>query len=984
MIQRILPVLLLWASAQVLYGQNFSNGFNFSLPYFDSTAQSFLPAFPAYTIGAAHRVAAAANGSFQLPNGKPIRFWGVNIVAAACFPPKNKAAAIAARMRKMGINLVRFHHLENNWSGDDGCIFRYAQGTRQLNATTHDRLEYFIAQLKRNGIYVNMNLNVSRVFKEADGVRGADSLPEFAKAVTLFDPFLQQLQREYAQQVLTHVNPYTGLPLGQDPVLAMVEMNNENTLYGSWKDNALRFQAQGGWLINRHHRMLDSLWQVFLTNKYGTQANLATAWNAGLVAPGQGELLQNGGFETGNAFAAPWYLEQHAGAQATASVSTQSPFAGNACGRLQVNNATGTEWHIQFKNAGFSLKKDSVYVLKFAGRALSPTTLSVSVMRDNDPYNWYGGMSVHLTTQWQTFTLSFTAPENNSGAGRVTINAGDKSGTFFFDAFSLGPPSISGVLPGENLASKNIKRILHSERLLFSNRRVADLAAFYHALEKNHFDALRGYLKQDLQVSAPITGTNALTGPSGAYTNSDMDYLDDHSYWDHPWFTQGSWDPYYWLIGNTSLLRSQYLDAVSNITAGLQLRDKPYTISEYNHAAPNRFRTEMVPALLAYSAFHGVDGIMWFDYNSSINWEADFMDGFFSVHRDNSIMAMFPACAYAYREGMIAEDNNPLLVSYSTDWLQLSAKKDNEGRWGKYYPYSRGLALTHSLRVADYAAAQTSDFTQLPPIATGNLFTTQTGETAFDATKGVLATATPRYCALSGFLGQNPNVQAGDLRLLQANEFGAITWVALGEAPLQQASRSLLTISTKLQNNGMVWDGLQSVHNNWGTAPTQIAPMSAALRLQIQADSIRVYPLDVRGKEGAGKTYYPGSSGNFDIALNQAQQKTLWWGIQAFGSGITGTTLPQDATLPVRLYPNPATNGPLTLEYTLPTAARAVVRVYDALGRLQLTQEAEQSSGRQFTALDVSRLPKGVYAYSLELVGKGQVSGGSFVVAGRP
>jgi hypothetical protein len=321
--------LLLAVTPLLLNAQNFSGGFNFNLPAFDSTAQTFLPTFPAYRIAAAHRVSANANdGRFHLPDGRPIRFWGVNIVASAAFPDKNKAAAIAARLRKMGINLVRFHHLENNWSGDNGCIFIYSQGSRKLNPVTLDRLDYFIAQLRRNGIYVNMNLNVSRIFKESDGVPGADSLPEFAKAVTLYDPWLQQLQREYAQQLLGHVNPYTGVALAADPVLAMVEMNNENTLYGAWKDNALRPIVQGGWLLARHNQILDDLWNGWLSTKYGTQSALTNAWNAGVVPPGQGNILQQGGFESGT-LTTPWILELHTTAQATAGITNQGAFAGN-------------------------------------------------------------------------------------------------------------------------------------------------------------------------------------------------------------------------------------------------------------------------------------------------------------------------------------------------------------------------------------------------------------------------------------------------------------------------------------------------------------------------------------------------------------------------------------------------------------------------------------------------------------------------------
>jgi len=95
------------------------------------------------------------------------------------------------------------------------------------------------------------------------------------------------------------------------------------------------------------------------------------------------------------------------------------------------------------------------------------------------------------------------------------------------------------------------------------------------------------------------------------------------------------------------------------------MRQKPYTISLYNHGSPNRYRTEMVPALAAYSAFHGVDGVMWFEYNTSFDWTTDIVNGHFSLNRDNSIMSLFPSCAYAFRKGYIQEESSPISGSPS-------------------------------------------------------------------------------------------------------------------------------------------------------------------------------------------------------------------------------------------------------------------------------------------------------------------------------
>lgn len=952
-----------------LYAQNFDGGFSFFIPYYDSSAQEFLPEFPAFTIGEAHRVSAGADGMFYA-GGEPVRFWGVNIVSGACFPEKEEAPAIAARMRKMGVNLVRFHHLDNpSWGGANTSLFLNGQnGTRQLNPVTLDRLDYFIAQLKRNGIYVNMNLNVSRTFQEADGVPGADSIPDFGKGVTLFDPWMQVLQKEYAEQLLGHVNPYTGLPLAEDPVLAMVEMNNENSLYGLWKEGRLRPFAEGGALLWRHNEMLDSLWHAWLLDKYGSQSALAAAWNAGATQPGDGQLLANGGFETGTV-SSPWVLELHDAAQAELSASNQNPFEGSYCARLQVGNTTGADWHIQFKQAGFSLKKDSSYVLQFAARAETPMNISVAAMRDNSPYTWYTGASYGLTEEWQTFSFSFVAPEDNTGHGRITISPLGE-GVLYFDAFSLSPPWQTGLLDGESLEEGSVQRILWAERLLYTDARLADIAAFYLYLQRSHFEDLSAYLQEELGVPAPITGTNALGGVSDASLHEGLGYFDDHNYWDHPWFPGNAWDPYNWLIRNEPLLKDDFLSSVTNVCAGLQLADKPYTVSEYNHAAPNRFRTEMVHALAAYSAFHGVDGIMWFDYNGNSRWDGNFLDGFFSLHRDNSIMAMFPAFAYAFRNGFLAEESSPIEVEYSPGWIYRSGKIDNQGRWGKFVPYDRRLGLTNSIRTRSYQAEATTDFTALPQVG-GNPYTTSTGETTLDTEKGLLATAAPRFAAVTGFLEDGANTTAGELTLVQASRFGSVSWLALSQAPLATAHRSLLTIATVQQNTGMVWDGIQTVHNNWGTGPTVQAPLALTLRLHIQADSLRVYPLNSIGETGEPFVLLPISPGYFELAIDQEEQPTLWFGLEALGGLVPVKEAPGMGML-LRHYPNPVGAGPHYIEYRLAEGAEVELSVFNAQGQLVVRrEEGWLAVGAHRTAFEADGLAAGSYVFSLAVRGKG-------------
>ena len=60
-----------------------------------------------------------------------------------------------------------------------------------------------------------------------------------AKVVNYFDEQVQMLHREYAQQLLTHRNPYTGAEYRHEPAVAIVELVNENSIVEAWFSDRL-------------------------------------------------------------------------------------------------------------------------------------------------------------------------------------------------------------------------------------------------------------------------------------------------------------------------------------------------------------------------------------------------------------------------------------------------------------------------------------------------------------------------------------------------------------------------------------------------------------------------------------------------------------------------------------------------------------------------------------------------------------------------
>ena len=892
--------LILFAPLSV-FSQNFDNGYEFFMPPFDSSGQKYLPSFPAAPM--TEFISVDTDGHFYAGNRR-IRFWGGNNVSGACFPEKDLTPGITDRMRKVGINIIRFHHMDNPWSGQSGVIFdRSTGGTRHFHPDQLDKFHFLLSHMKRNGIYANLNLLVSREFQTADGIPDAADLWAGGRVVNMFDPEMIELQKEYARNLLTGVNAYTGLALKDDPVVAMVEIANENSIYGYWKNSDLTTQDNGGILLPRHDQMLDELWNTFLQEKYPDQSDLEHSWNEDTGGGGINQ-VSDGNFESGN-IDTEWNMELHSSAEATITAVEENPYEGDFCGKVEVTRATDVNWHTQFRQIGFDLKQGKSYRLKFAARADQNRVVTAYVQQNFDPWHWYNGSNFNVTDQWQEFEIDVAPFEDNTGRVRLGFMFDADVGTFWFDNISLSETGLEGIRPGELLSAANIQRIRYRDLKQYSENRTKDLTEFYIKLQKDYFDEMYRFLKEDLGVKVPVSGTNALTGVADLYTNSDLDYIDDHGYWDHPWWPNG-WSLNNWYIRNTSMLENWRLGQISDLFEGLAIEGKPLTISEFRIPFPNRRETEMIPLLTSYGAFHDTDGIMFFQYNeSNWNWESDKIADWWSMHRNPALMSMMPIFGKVFRDGLIAPADRKLTLKYPQDYIRKMSRFDNSGRWSTFSPYDDRLNLGNAVRVSDFNSSEPLNLNELPEESDAEVVPTSTFETKFDAENNFVTTVTPKFVSITGKLNNPLQVSADILQITGANNWGTVAWLSLTEEPLTTSRRSLLTLTSEVQNSNMNWTGPDNVDNEFGNAPTLMYPLATSLLLEIEADSVQLFPLSPTGKEGRFVTHYPIAPKTFLIGIDQAETETPWYGIEAFGDAVSSAEEAPIEKIGVSVFPNP-------------------------------------------------------------------------------
>ena len=204
-------------------------------------------------------------GRLAKPNGERFRIWGVNFTGSSCFPSKEDAPVVAEHLARFGINCIRFHFLDSNWS--DSVFIKGRDDTRALDERQLDKWDYFVAELKKRGIYTNINLNVGRNYRKGDGVKDYEYLG-MAKVVNYFDVRVQELHREYARQLLTHYNPYTKSQYRYEPAVATIELVNENSIVEAWMADRLlgknTGQQRGTWID------ITPYYAEKLTEKYNT------------------------------------------------------------------------------------------------------------------------------------------------------------------------------------------------------------------------------------------------------------------------------------------------------------------------------------------------------------------------------------------------------------------------------------------------------------------------------------------------------------------------------------------------------------------------------------------------------------------------------------------------------------------------------------------------------------------------------------------
>ena len=597
-----------------------------------------------------------------------------------------------------------------------------------------------------------------------------------------------ELQKKYARDLLTHVNPYTGNAYTREPAVAFVEINNENALHATWGEGKL------DQLPEPYASTYRKLWNGWLKHKYGTTDQLRKAWNAGAVPLGS-ELLHNSHFTS--AITSPWNLERDDDAQAEWSTQPEGP-GRRPCLRIVVNRRGSVAWHPQFSHAGLHFRKDRPYTLSFQMRAGGKQRIELDARQAHEPWDQLGfSAQAGLGPEWKSFRYTFTVSQDDAD-GRITWT-GLHPGRYDLADVSLRPGGVLGLGPAERLEDSTVP-VLTKGTMSFTTAARHDFADFLWDTEAHYWWGMYRFLKNELGVKSLVTGTQM--GWSPPHVQAALDYVDGHSYWQHPTFPGRPWDSRDWYVEDLALV-NQAGGTLSRL-ASTRVAGKPYTVSEYNHPQPLTHAAEGFPMIAAFGAFQGWSAIYSFDYTGDNHYELDKLDGFFDIKSDPSRMVHMPACAALFVRGDVAPARQTLLASMPLE-AEHRQLHDSQSAWTlttDRFGLDARWSLIHAIGL-DLKGEKAS---RPPgPLSATKAFVSDTGQLCWDVSQpgaGYFTADTPRTKLFTGFIhGRRFRVGKVELAVRSTRlDWATVTMTVIDGQGFDGPGRLLIAATGLVQN----------------------------------------------------------------------------------------------------------------------------------------------------------------------------------------
>ncbi|MDW8107896.1 MAG: carbohydrate binding domain-containing protein, partial [Armatimonadota bacterium] len=628
-------------------------------------------------------------------------------------------------------------------------------------------------------------------------------------------------------------------------------------------------------------RELQRLWNQWLAQRYANTEVLRKAWRLQPEPLGK-PMLRNPRFTEG---LQGWSLEQHGEARGTASVEPGAPNGSNAV-RIEYTRTSPVNWHGQFNQSGLRVEAERRYTLRFYARASHKRTLGVNIGQAHPPWAILGfDTTFEVSTEWREYRFSFTLAQSDDNARVNFYNLAEQTGAVYLADVQLMPGGEPPFLPaGDVLGERRVPLVRQRERGSTPLPVLREWLAFLWETERAYWREMADYIKRELGYQGIVVGT--IIGCSTPHLMAQLDAIDSHAYWMHPEFPGAAWDPNNWFVRNLPMVNS---DSATVHRIGLmRVLGKPFTVSEYDHPAPNAYAAEGGLTLAAHAALQDWDGLFLFEYGAASGEGR--INGYFEQRGHPAKWAFVRACAALFVRGDVRPATKLVCAALSQPQeldalLQVGAWSLPDGRFAGL----DGKAVTlHRMALALDTNQVPRDALSPQSVSVSTVRTADTGEVIWNraqAERSYLLVRTRRSKVALGFIAGR-TLDWGDgftLQVVRAPLDGFAV-VALTVVQTQPRWRALLTALSFAENTDWNLRTLSedriTVGNQWGNAPTRVSVPTLRLTLPFAARQLQAWALDATGARLRSLNPTPQGKSRALLEFTPAL-KTIWCELEA-------------------------------------------------------------------------------------------------------
>jgi hypothetical protein len=375
------------------------------------------------------------------------------------------------------------------------------------------------------------------------------------------------------------------------------------------------------------------------------------------------------------------------------------------------------------------------------------------------------------------------------------------------------------------------------------------IARFLYKVMCDHYTDMIGYMRS-IGVKVPINGTNWSINLAVSAAQKAADFSDSHTYWNFPLWESPPGTQTIPMVSSTE-----------NTFAGLSLMrtlDRPFFVSEWDHAWPDEWRAESPLAYAAIAALQGWSGATIHTYRYS-TWEpVDRLGGggetinsityrnHFDSFNDPAKFGLFYQAALLLRRGDVKPAEMKVAVQVPDDDGAWLLRRPNN------VPALRLLVEKHRVGMSFPGETPQADMTvgpdeQVVKPEEGEVMS-DTGEVWRSWTRRIGWIDTARTKAAYGFLGDAGPIKLKGLELEVKTDFATVALSSLTDDPIDQSDTLMLTAIGRSDNTDARYDADHRLQDDFGHPPVLIEPIEASVRLTTARPNLKVIVVSEHGE----------------------------------------------------------------------------------------------------------------------------------------